>query len=239
MPAVIGLSGAIASGKSSASRVLSSCGVPIVDADEIAKRVVDKGTLGLFLVWLAFGKEVLTADGALDREKMGQMVFSDPKFRKRLNMCTHPLIILEMIRQLVVNVFIKFEPVTVLDTPLLFETKILVRFCTATVVVACSEENQLTRLMRRNELTEQQARQRISSQMPLETKKKLASVVIDNDGSVEDLEGSVKDIIERLRPSRSKERIFRGFMAGVYGSLCVLSLRRLQALLSSRRVGFK
>eukprot|EP00189_Rhodosorus_marinus_P012219 CAMPEP_0184740842 /NCGR_PEP_ID=MMETSP0315-20130426/3865_1 /TAXON_ID=101924 /ORGANISM="Rhodosorus marinus, Strain UTEX LB 2760" /LENGTH=139 /DNA_ID=CAMNT_0027210775 /DNA_START=82 /DNA_END=498 /DNA_ORIENTATION=+ len=139
MPCVIGLTGSIATGKSSASNVFRSCSVPVVDADEIAKAVLGKGTLGLFLVRLNFGREILKEDGSLDRDKLGEMIFADPRKRSKLNMCTHPLIILEMIRQLFVAVFVKMEPIVVLDTPLLYETKLLVRFCTTTLVIACSE----------------------------------------------------------------------------------------------------
>lgn len=127
MPVVIGLSGGIATGKSSASEVLSSCGVPIIDADEIARKVVRKGSFGLWMIRFIFGRKVLAGDGSLDRRKMGDLIFSDPKLRQRLNMCTHPLIILEMLRQLMVNLFVRFEPVVVLDAPLLFETKVLTR----------------------------------------------------------------------------------------------------------------
>uniref|UniRef100_A0A7S3E7D3 Dephospho-CoA kinase n=1 Tax=Rhodosorus marinus TaxID=101924 RepID=A0A7S3E7D3_9RHOD len=225
MPCVIGLTGSIATGKSSASNVFRSCSVPVVDADEIAKGVLGKGTLGLFLVRLNFGGEILREDGSLDRDKLGEMIFVDSRKRRKLNMCTHPLIILEMIRQLLVAVFVKMEPIVVLDTPLLYETKLLVRFCTTTLVIACSEEHQLSRLISRNNLSEEEARSRIASQMPISEKKRRASHVIDNDGTLEDLKNNVEGLISRLKPTANSEIIFRGLVVMLY-SLPLVSLYR-------------
>jgi len=190
MPCIVGLTGGIASGKSTVSRRLAEHhAIPIIDADAIAREVVAPGRPALWLIARAFGRDVLTADGALDRPRLGAMVFGDAAARARLNRITHPFIIATMAWRLGVALLVRRAPLVVLDTPLLFETRNLLPLCTATVVVTCSREQQMERLMTRADgtLTEVQAEQRIASQMPLEQKAQMADFVIDNGGTADDL----------------------------------------------------
>ena len=194
MPCIVGLTGGIASGKSTVSRRLAEHhAIPVIDADAIAREVVAPGRPALWLIARTFGRDVLTADGALDRPRLGEMVFGDAAARARLNRITHPFIIGMMAWRLGVALLVRRAPLVVLDTPLLFETRNLLPLCTVTVVVTCSREQQLERLMARSDgtLTEVQAEQRIASQMPLEQKAQMADFVIDNGGAAVDLPEAV------------------------------------------------
>lgn len=202
MPCVVGLTGGIASGKSTVSRRLADHhGIPVIDADAIAREVVAPGRPALWLIRRTFGPSVLTADGALDRPRLGALVFGDPAARRRLNRITHPFIVAKMGWRLAVALLVRRAPVVVLDTPLLFETRNLLPLCTTTVVVLCSREQQLTRLMARSEgsLTKAQANDRISSQMALTDKAALANFVIDNRGSADRLAMEVDRFVSAAR----------------------------------------
>lgn len=190
MPCVVGLTGGIASGKSTVShRLAAHHGIPVIDADAIAREVVAPGRPALWLIRRAFGPSVVAADGGLDRPRLGALVFGDSAARRRLNRITHPFIIATMGWRLAVALLVRRAPVVVLDTPLLFETRNLLPLCTMTVVVSCSREQQLTRLLARSEgtLTEMQANERIAAQMALEDKAAMADFVIDNSGTADRL----------------------------------------------------
>lgn len=202
MPCVVGLTGGIASGKSTVSRRLADHHrIPVIDADAIAREVVAPGRPALWLIRRTFGPSVLTAGGALDRPRLGALVFGDSAARRRLNRITHPFIITTMGWRLAVALLVRRAPVVVLDTPLLFETRNLLPLCTTTVVVLCSREQQLTRLLARSDgsLTEAQANERISSQMALSDKAALADFVIDNSGSTERLAIEVDQFVFAVR----------------------------------------
>lgn len=201
MPCVVGLTGGIASGKSTVSRRLADRhALPVIDADAIAREVVAPGRPALWLIRRAFGPSVLTADGGLDRLRLGALVFGDPAARRRLNRITHPFIILTMGWRLGVALLLRRAPVVVLDTPLLFETRNLLPLCTVTVVVSCSREQQLARLLSRSEgsLSKAQANERISSQMALTEKAAIADFVIDNSGSADRLASEVDQFVTAI-----------------------------------------
>ncbi len=194
----IGLTGGIASGKSTVTNMLRARGAAIVDADVIAREVVAPGTPGLHEVAARF-PSVMTADGALDRQALGALVFSDPKARADLNAITHPRIAARVIEQTVRHEAAG-EPFCIYDSPLLIENE-LHRQCDAVVLVFVDRETQLARLMSRNHLSREQAMQRIEAQMPLEKKRQWAKWVIDNSGSID----ATQKQVDALWPQLSEE----------------------------------
>lgn len=190
---MLGLTGGIATGKSTVSEMLRERGSVLVDADQVARVVVEPGTEGLNKVVERFGKEVLRPDGRLNREALGKLIFTDPTARTDLNHLLHPLIMNEMKRQ--TEIAFQHNPHTIViwDVPLLFEEK-LTHFVEKVIVVYVPEEIQLQRLMKRNSLTEAEAKQRMSAQWSIEEKKKLADFVIDNSGTLEMTERQVDQL---------------------------------------------
>ncbi|MBW4802747.1 dephospho-CoA kinase [Loigolactobacillus coryniformis] len=182
MSLVLGLTGGIASGKSTVSHWLAEYGYPIVDADVIARQVVAPGTIGLRQLATLFSPAILTADGALDRQKLGRIVFADRRQLAQLTAITGPLIRQEINRQLVALKHAKKELI-VLDVPLLFESHYQ-QNADLTMVVYVDGSTQLQRLMIRNHLDEVAAKQRIASQWPLIAKRQMADIVIDNNDSL-------------------------------------------------------
>ncbi|KAJ0412525.1 hypothetical protein ATCC90586_006892 [Pythium insidiosum] len=163
----VGLTGGIATGKSTVSNLYKKNGAVIVDADVIAREVVMPGRGAYNAIVKKFGPEVLNEDRTINRAKLGSIIFSDPAKRQVLNGCTHKFILWEMFAQLFYHRFVGRKRLVVFDAPLLFETKILERFCYPIVVVACSEANELNRLIQRDNLSEDDAKKRIQSQMKL------------------------------------------------------------------------
>lgn len=182
MSLVLGLTGGIASGKSTVSHWLAEYGYPIVDADVIARQVVAPGTIGLRQLATLFSPAILTADGALDRQKLGRIVFADRRQLAQLTAITGPLIRQEINRQLVALKHAKKELI-VLDVPLLFEGHYQ-QNADLTMVVYVDGSTQLQRLMIRNHLDEVAAKQRIASQWSLIAKRQMADIVIDNNDSL-------------------------------------------------------
>ncbi|MCL6517647.1 dephospho-CoA kinase [Alicyclobacillus sp.] len=181
---IVGLTGGIATGKSTVTQMLRDLGAFVVDADVWARRVVEPGTPGLREIVEAFGPQVLRPDGTLDRARLGAIVFHDEAARQRLNAITHPKVRAGMKAETErYRAEHPGEPV-VWDVPLLFEgeTRFLVD---VTVLVWCDEKTQLHRLMARNGLDEAEAMARIRAQMPLEEKRRMADYVIDNGGDLE------------------------------------------------------
>ena len=183
MKPVVGLTGGIACGKSTVAAQLAELGVPIVDADALAREVVAPGTPGLAAIVERFGSDVLLADGSLDRKKLGERVFSDPDARRALNAITHPRIAaagMEKLRALADHP----APYRVYEAALLVENGMAKAFA-ALVVVTVDDATQLARLRARDGSTEDEARARIASQLPLAKKVEVADHVIDNSGAPE------------------------------------------------------
>uniref|UniRef100_UPI00398ECC1B dephospho-CoA kinase domain-containing protein isoform X1 n=2 Tax=Pristiophorus japonicus TaxID=55135 RepID=UPI00398ECC1B len=178
---LVGLTGGIASGKSTVAAVFRELGCPVVDADQIARQIVELDSPVYWAIVRTFGEEILQEDRQINREKLGSIIFSDMEKRKLLNSITHPAIHKAMFKQ-IFKYFIQGYRYVILDVPLLFETNKLAKFMKHTIVVYCDPQAQLIRLMKRNNLTQAEAEQRIGAQMPLEQKRKLASHVIDNSG---------------------------------------------------------
>lgn len=191
---IIGLTGSIASGKSTVANMLKEYGLPIVDADLVARLVVEPGMPTLNDIVEVFGEEMLTDNGEMNRKKLGSIIFHDREKRQMLNNIIHPAIRQEMLRQRD-EYIASGEKTVVMDIPLLFESK-LQHFVERILVVSVTEEIQLKRLMERNELTEEEARARISSQLPLLEKEKEADAVIYNSGSIKETKMQLEKILK-------------------------------------------
>lgn len=190
---IIGLTGSIASGKSTVSKMIESYGLPIVDADVVARHVVEPGTPTLKKIAEAFGPEIIAQDGSMDRAKVGSIIFHNEEMRKTLNSIIHPAIREEMLRQR--DEFISFgEKNIFMDIPLLFESK-LEHFVEKIIVVSVNREVQLQRLMERNGFTEEEANARIATQIPVKEKEQLADAVIHNNGPLEDTAIQLQNIL--------------------------------------------
>ncbi|MFN0311457.1 dephospho-CoA kinase [Kurthia gibsonii] len=191
---IIGLTGSIASGKSTVAKMLEKYRFPIVDADQVARLVVEPGEPALTEIVAVFGEEILLEDGSLNRKKLGDLIFHDPSKRAILNGIIHPAIRKEMLRQRDEWLNNGAE-VVIMDIPLLFESK-LQHFVEKILVVSLSEEKQLERLMERNQLNEEEARARISSQLPLSVKEEGADAVIYNESTLEKTEQQLNYILK-------------------------------------------
>ncbi len=197
----IGLTGGIGSGKSTVAALLAARGALVVDADRIAREVVEPGTPGLAAVVEAFGPEVLTADGALDRAALASVVFSDPQARARLDAIVHPLVRARA-REAVAQA--PPDAVVVQDVPLLVETGQAGQY-DLVLVVEADLETRVARLVRRG-LGEDDARARIAAQATDEQRRAVADVVLDNSGAPEALAGQVDRFwAERVAPAVTGE----------------------------------
>ncbi|MGG0236989.1 dephospho-CoA kinase [Bacillus rhizoplanae] len=194
MTVVIGLTGGIASGKSTVSQMFQGFHVPVIDADIIAREVVEPGKEAYNEIVTAFGKEVLGENGELDRPKLGSIVFHNEEKRLLLNGIVHPAVRKEMNAQKDIYIREK-EQAVVLDIPLLFESK-LTGLVDKILLVYVDSETQLTRLMERNNFKEEEAKARIASQMPLEDKITLADEVINNNGTMEETKAQLSRILK-------------------------------------------
>ncbi|MFC0187911.1 dephospho-CoA kinase [Fictibacillus aquaticus] len=189
----IGLTGGIASGKSTASNYLREKGIPVVDADLIARQAVEKGMPAYTEIIKAFGESILNPDHTINRSYLGDIIFKDEEKRKVLNSIVHPAVRKEMNRQAETYLNGGSRSV-VLDIPLLFESQ-LTHMVDKTLLVFVSPQVQMQRLISRDPLTEEQAAARISSQMPLEDKIKLSDAVIRNDGTKDELYRQIDGIL--------------------------------------------
>lgn len=194
----VGLTGSIAVGKSHVCRVLSEAGLHVLDADQTAREVVAAGTDGLAEIVRNFGDDVLQQDGELDRKKLGAIIFGDPKKRELLNSIVHPRVI--SAQNSWIEKLEKSDPngIAVIDAALMIESGGYKRF-PEIIVVWCEPEIQLERLMRRDHLSEGEAKQRIAAQMPQEEKMRFADHLIDTSGSLEETRGKVLELVEHLR----------------------------------------
>lgn len=182
MTYILGLTGGIASGKSTVSAYLAQNGALIIDADLIARQVVAKKSSGLKQIVAKFGGEILTASGELDRKKLGKLVFSNKDLLKVLTDITGPLIRAEILREIQAAKKAQVKLV-VLDIPLLFETGYQT-LCDKVMVVTIPSKLQLERVMKRDNLSAAEARKRIANQLPASKRNELADVLIDNSKSV-------------------------------------------------------
>lgn len=192
---VIGLTGGIASGKSTASDYIKSLGFEVLDADVYARKVTEKDSAGYHKIIEVFGTDILDENKEIDRRKLGEIIFNDPKERKKLNGISHP----EIRRMMNADqeAFLKHNHVF-LDIPLLFENG-LDKNCDITITVYVTKENQMERLMERNNLTEKEAASRVNSQMSLDEKKDLSDHVFDNNNDQKELYEQIDKFVETLK----------------------------------------
>ena len=186
---VIGLTGGIASGKTTVSNLFKISGVPVIDADLVSRQVVEKGTVGLSALVNRFGEAILNTDGTLNRTELGTRMFSEEEIRSEVNDILQPLIRQEIISRMQAYKD-QGKTLIVLDVPLLFEMH-YENLCDDIIVVAVSVETQIARMEKRNGYTTEEALERIQSQMPLEKKVKQATIVWSNEGSLQELEQKV------------------------------------------------
>lgn len=200
---IVGLTGGIATGKSTVSNAFRQEGIPIVDADVLARKVVEPGQAAYTQILDAFSSttpDLLLPDKQLNRPALGRRIFNDDTARRKLNGITHPAVRKAMVLA-ALKYWITGHALLILDVPLLFEGG-LDFFCGTNIVVACSDAEQLKRLIKRDpHLSHADAQSRIAAQMAMEEKRMRADIVIDNDGSIDDLKSKVSAISARIRPN--------------------------------------
>ncbi|MBF0993339.1 MAG: dephospho-CoA kinase [Granulicatella sp.] len=182
---IVGLTGGISSGKSTVSSYLKQLKIPVIDADEVARKVVEPNSQGAIEIRKAFGSDVFEEDGSLNRQKLGALIFSNAENRQKLDDLLQPLIKIMILDEIEENRQ-QGKNMIVLDLPLLFE-KQYEELCEEIIVVYIPRELQLERLMRRNQYTKQDALSRIDSQLSIEEKRKRATVLLDNQGTIQQL----------------------------------------------------
>lgn len=193
----VGLTGNIASGKSTVARVWQRLGAPVIDADVLARRAVAPGSVGLRRIVAAFGPGVLDEAGRLDRAALRDIVFHDPEARAKLEAIVHPEVG-RLRREEEARLEAAGEKIVVHDIPLLFEAGLDEEF-DAIVLVDAPERVRLERLMRDRGLTEDEARRMIDAQMPSSQKRDRADYVIENEGTLEALERAAEEVWRELR----------------------------------------
>ena len=197
MSTIIGLTGGIASGKSTVSNFIRDQGIPIVDADEIAKELTQPGREGWHEIVSYFGKQILTSGCEINRKLLGGMVFGSEQNREKLNEIMHPLIEKVMLNQIEIYKN-QGQEIIVLDVPLLIEAN-MVHLADTVWLVYVNSPLQIQRLMERNNLTQDEALQRIQSQMSFEKKREYADIIIDNNGSRENTCKQILTLLEGIR----------------------------------------
>lgn len=199
----IGLTGGIATGKSTVSGWMAQRGVAVIDADRVAREVVEPGTPGLQAVVEAFGTDVILEDGQLNRPALGSIVFNNEAKRKQLNAILHSYIKarVDELEQMYID---RGEPAIIYDVPLLIEAG-WYKDMDEVWLVETGEATQIRRLKERNGLDEAEAACRIKSQLPLSEKRKYSQVVISNEGPMEELEAELEQLWERYKNRFKKE----------------------------------
>ncbi|QZY56579.1 dephospho-CoA kinase [Crassaminicella profunda] len=194
---VIGLTGGIASGKSTASNILKEFEIPVIDADLIAREIVLPGQPALCEIKNVFGGKVIKEDGSLNRKVLGQLVFSDKEQLKKLNNITHKRIIEEIVNR--INMYNKMNtyPVIIIDAPLLIELH-MEELVDEVWLVAANETVQLNRLMSRDKISDEDALKRMKSQISTKEKKKYADVILDNNLDLKHLKHQIVEQLKRV-----------------------------------------
>ncbi len=194
----VGLTGNIATGKSHVSKVFDALGAYIIDADRLAHALIARGTDTYHRIIEVFGKGILCNDRSIDRKLLGQMVFSDPDKRLRLNSLTHPAIGAEIQRRITELEQAHYKGIVIVEAALLVEVGSYKKYH-CLVVVTCSPPIQISRLVKRDRLTMEEAKARIRSQMPIEKKLELADYRIDTSGAPEETKDQVVAIYRLLQ----------------------------------------
>ncbi|HEV3123103.1 MAG TPA: dephospho-CoA kinase [Candidatus Dormibacteraeota bacterium] len=188
---LIGLTGGIATGKSTVARMLVDRGAVVIDADLLAREVVEPGEPALEEIAAEFGRGVLDSGGRLDRAALGEVVFADPQRRRRLEAITHPRII-ALMQQRIAAALQSYAPLVVVDIPLLFENR-RDSWMEGVMLVYADTSTQVRRMRERDGFSEEEARRRIAAQMAVDEKRRMATWVIDNGASVDDTRRQVDE----------------------------------------------
>jgi dephospho-CoA kinase len=199
MVLIIGLTGGIVSGKSTVARMFKDLGAKIVDADKLGHKVILPQGAAWKRIIKIFGKDILQKDQTINREKLGKIVFANQNLLKKLNKITHPEII-KLIKKeisLAKDNSKEEKKILIIDAALIYETKID-RLMDKIIVVYLDEEEQLKRLIKRNNLSEKEALQKIKSQIPLKEKIEIADYVIDNSNSLDKTKEQVETIWQEI-----------------------------------------
>ena len=194
---LIGLTGGIASGKSTVAAILRRLGASIVNADELSREVVQPGQDAWNEITKSFGSDILQEDMTLDRKKLRKIVFDNPEARKKLEAIVHPRV-RALAEKRISELAASGSSVIVYEVPLLFEAQIHL-WLRPVILVACDIETQKKRLLERDHLTELEAQQHLDARMSLEEKRKLADSVIENDGTLEELEQDVRAVLQKIQ----------------------------------------
>jgi dephospho-CoA kinase len=201
---VVGLTGGIAAGKSTVAAILVELGVPVIDADQLARELTGPGSETLRALGESFGGEILTAEGTLDRVALGRIVFADPAARRRLEMITHPAIQAES-RRRIEELARAGHRVVAYEAALLCETG-RDRELDRLLVVTADDQRRIERLMARSSLSRAEAEARLEAQMPQAEKAALADYLIDNSGSLEQTREQVEQVWRRVLAELDRER---------------------------------
>lgn len=193
---IVGLTGGIATGKSTVADIFRELGVVVIDADDLSRHIVEPGKPALEDIVDAFGSEVLADDGTLDRTRLGEKIFQDDDARRRLEAITHPRIAEAMLDR-AKRAFEAGDSWVIYDAALLVESGTH-EMLDALIVVDCSVDTQRQRLQRRDGLDDGEIDDRLDAQMPLDEKRRAADYVIDNDGSLDDTSDQVQTLKERI-----------------------------------------
>jgi len=196
---IVGLTGGIVSGKSTVASMFRDLGAKIIDADKLGHSVILPNKPAWKKIVKIFGKDILQNDLTIDREKLGKIVFANQTLLKKLNEITHPEItkLIKKEINLAKNKTYNQEKVLIIDAALIYEAKIN-RFMDKIIIVYIDEDEQIKRLIKRNNLSKEEALQRIGSQMPMKEKVKMADYVIDNSSSLNKTREQVKKIWKNL-----------------------------------------
>lgn len=203
LPKAYGLTGGISTGKSTVADFFKKRGVPVIEADLISREICQKGEEGWKRIKEVFGESVFEPDGTLNRQKLGELVFSDAKKRKLLETLTHPLI-MESVRRKIRAYFDEGQPLVLVEAALLFEAGYEKEFH-GMIVVTCKSEQQIKRLCDRSGMSKDKALQMIGSQMPLSEKVKRATFVIDNSGTLEETEKSAQEVFDKIKAKKERK----------------------------------
>ncbi|KAL5274783.1 dcakd family protein [Megaselia abdita] len=202
---LVAITGGIASGKSTVSNVFKANGITVIDADVIARQIVEPGKPAWRRIKEVF-PEVIGKNRELDRDALGKLIFNDIEKRRVLNEITHP----EIHRRIFLDIFknlVSGKNYVVLDLPLLFETGVLLDFIHKVITVTCDQEKQISRLIDRTSLCFEEAEKRVKSQMPLDKKCEKSNFVVDNSGSAENTIAQTKQILNILNKSKQHWKI--------------------------------
>ena len=207
-PKVVGVTGGIGSGQSSVCQILSKLGCKVIDVDKKAKQIISKDRSLQKELIKSFGNEIFFKDGQLNRRLLASIAFQDEEKTQKLNRLVHPRMVSEVIEEMENARFSQKYPLVVIDAALIYEISIEQMF-DSIIVVFTSIKNRVDRVMKRDGLTKDEILARVRRQIPLEEKKKWAEYVVDNDGSLEDLEKQTRNVFEKISDDIQISRAIR------------------------------